>query len=264
MWIYNIPVWLLAVLIVTVFLVVALTGLFLARRLLHPTIELNADVNTPVTAFASGLYVFYGLLIGLVAVAAWQDYQDVQKQVAWETATVNALHRDVSLLPEPLRADLHRILVDYLEYVVEVEWPAQRQGELVLGGTILLDSFQERLASFAPADDVQLALFVRTLEEFDSMVENRRLRVDAVDQGLPTPLWVVVLIGAALCILITYYFHVKDWCVHASMVILLTVFIALTIFVTAAMDHPLQGEFSVPADDFRLILQRITDPSLKH
>jgi hypothetical protein len=261
MWIYAIPVWLLAVLIVAVFVAFALFGLRYGRRWLHRWLGLNAEANTPVGYFSSGLYVFFGLLVGLVAVAAWQDYQDVQVQVAQETATLNALYRDISLMPDPLRDELHNILRTYIRYVIEHEWPAQQQSQWVTGGTLLLDDFQARLVTYQPPDTSHQALFARTLEQFDRMVEFRRLRAGAVDQGLPWPLWAVVLVGAVLCIWITYFFYVEDWRVHTIMVILLTTFIALTIFLTAAMDHPFQGEFSVPVENFQMLLERMQEPT---
>lgn len=263
MWIYDFSVWQLGVLIVVVFVTFALIGLYFARRWLHRRLGLNAEANTPVGYFASGLYVFYGLLMGLVVVAAWQDYQDVQAQVSQETAALNALYRNVTLLPDPLKSELQTILRTYVRYVIEAEWPAQQQSQWVTGGTVMLDDLQTKLAGYQPANASQQALFALTLEKFDEMAEDRRLRADVVNQGLPAPLWTVVLIGAVLCIWITYFFYVEDWRVHVIMVVLLTAFIGLSISLTAAMDHPFQGEFSVPIDDFRTMLQRMQDPTLQ-
>ncbi len=96
------------------------------------------------------------------------------------------------------------------------------------------------------------------------MIESRRLRADAVNEGLPGPMWGVVLVSAILCILTCYIFYLEDWRMHAILVIMLTTFVALAIFLTVAMDHPLQGEVSVPPDDFQTLLDRMLDPTLQN
>jgi hypothetical protein len=264
MWIYSIPIWLLGVLIVTAFLVFALLGLYFARRWLHRRLGINSEANTPIGYFSSGLYVFYGLLVGLLAVGAWGDYQDVRAQVWQETAALNVLYRDVGLLPDSVQTELQSLLRTYVQNVIDTEWPAQQQGQWVTSGTKVLNDFQSKLATYRPDDFAQQTIWGRTLEEFDTMVEARRLRADAVNEGLPAPMWAVVLISAVLCVWTCYFFYVEDWRMHVILVVMLTTFVALAIFLTAAMDHPLQGDVSVPVDDFQTLLQRMLDPTLQN
>ncbi len=61
----------------------------------------------------------------------------------------------------------------------------------------------------------------------------------------------MVLIGALFNGILTYLFWVENLWLHAILVAILAVFIALLIFLTAAMDNPFRGEFSVSSDAFR-------------
>ena len=83
------------------------------------------------------------------------------------------------------------------------------------------------------------------------MLEQRRLRLQAVSTGLPAALWAVVLVGAVINGLLTYLFWVENLWLHAALVALLAIFIALLVFLTAAMDNPFRGEFSVSSDAFQ-------------
>jgi len=47
--------------------------------------------------------VFYGLLAGLVAVATYQNYSDVERTVSREGASLAAMYRDISSYPQPIR-----------------------------------------------------------------------------------------------------------------------------------------------------------------
>ncbi len=63
--------------------------------------------------------------------------------------------------------------------------------------------------------------------------------------------------------LLTYLFWVENLQLHALVVAILAIFIALLIFLTASMDHPFRGEFSVSADVFRTILEKVMGPGAR-
>ncbi len=84
-------------------------------------------------------------------------------------------------------------------------------------------------------------LQAEVLRSLDTVQEERRLRLQAVPTGLPAALWSVVLIGAVLNIGLTYLFWVENLTVHAILVAILAIFIALLVFLTAAMDNPFRG-----------------------
>ncbi len=55
----------------------------------------------------------------------------------------------------------------------------------------------------------------------------------------------------------TYLFWVENLTLHALLVAILATFIALLIFLTAAMDNPFRGEFSVSPEVFQTILEKV-------
>src|SRR5262249_37635432 len=91
--------------------------------------------------------------------------------------------------------------------------------------------------------------------------KQRRLRLQAVGTGLPASLWSVVLIGAFLNIALTYLFWVENRPLHALLVGILATFVGLLIFLTAAMDNPFRGEFSVSPDVFQEIFDNVMKPA---
>ena len=84
--------------------------------------------NNLVGFFLATLGVFYGLLMGLVAVSAWEMHENAETMVAREAAAVAALYRDVSVYPEPERTQLQALLKEYVRFVIEEAWPVQRHG----------------------------------------------------------------------------------------------------------------------------------------
>jgi hypothetical protein len=259
-WIYDVPNWTLGVLIVGLFLASSLAGLFatrpLVRRLLGPT----ANYNDVVSYFFTGIGVFYGLALGLIAVATWENYTDIEGVVGTEAAAVASFYRDLDGYPQPLRGRLEEMMRNYIQTVIEKEWPAHRQGLALDVGDAMLDGLEDEVMRFEPAKEREKILHAEVLRSLDMVQEQRRLRLQAVPTGLPAALWSVVIIGALLDIFLTYLFWLDNLRVHAILVGILAIFIGLLIFLTAAMDNPFRGDFSVSADAFQAVLSNIMKP----
>ena len=67
-WIYDIPNWLLGILIVAIFVATSVTGLVLSRPLARRLLNGSSLDNDVVSWVFAGIGVFYGLAIGLIAV----------------------------------------------------------------------------------------------------------------------------------------------------------------------------------------------------
>jgi Protein of unknown function (DUF4239) len=259
-WIYDLPNWLLGLLTVLVFAGLAAAGLVASRPLVRRALGPPPGQNDVVSYYLGAFGVFYGLTIGLIAVASWQNLADLDGLVNREASALRVLDRAVLLYPAPARGELHRLLVVYVDYVIEQEWPAQARGETPEGGNGLLADFARALAGFEPATAGQQALHAETLRALSRYVELRRERLFSVGTGLPEAVWWVLLIGAALNILLTYLFAVERLAVHLALTLALAVFVALLVFLIAAMDHPFLGDFSVGPDAFVALRQQMAAP----
>ena len=260
-WIYDLPNWLLGLLTVLLFAGLAAAGLVATRPAVRRVFGPPPGHNDVVSYYLGAFGVFYGLTIGLIAVATWQNYADLDGLVNREAAALRVLDRGVAAYPEPARGELQRRLLAYATVVIEQEWPAQSRGEAPEGGTRLLTEFGRPLAAFEPATAGQQALHAEALRAFSRYVELRRERVFSVGTGLPAVVWWVLVLGAALNIGLTYLFSVERLGAHLLLTLALTVFVALLIFLIAAMDHPFRGEFSVGPDAFRALRQQMLTQS---
>ncbi len=256
-WIYDLPNWLLCIIIVATVVGLALAGLFISRPLVGRIVGRTSKHNDLVSYFLGAMGVFYGLALGLIAVATWENYTEVDAVVTSEAAAVSSLYRDLDGYPQPLRGSLENLLRDYTHMVIEKEWPAHKQGIALEDGDLILDRLENEVMSFEPTREREKIVHAEVLRSLDTVLDQRRLRLQAVSTGLPSALWAVVLIGALLNGLLTYLFWVENLTLHAAVVGVLACFIALLIFLTAAMDNPFRGEFSVNSDVFQTILEKV-------
>jgi hypothetical protein len=92
-------------------------------------------------------------------------------------------------------------------------------------------------------------LHSETLRTFNEFVERRRLRIQAAGTSIPTVIWYVVLIGAGLNVFVLWLFDLKRT-THFVLGGVLTIFIALVIYMVAALDRPFRGAHGLQPDDF--------------
>jgi hypothetical protein len=256
-WIYDLSNWTLCLGIVAVFVGLSLAGLFVSRPLVRRLLGASSNHNDVVSYFFAGIGVFYGLALGLIAVATWEDYTQIDGVIGTEAAAVASLYRDLDGYPQPLRGRLESIMSDYVRLVIDKEWPAHKEGIALEDGDVLLDRLENEIMGFEPVREREKIVQGEVLRSLDTMQEQRRLRLQAVPTGLPASLWSVVLVGAALNIGLTYLFRVENLRLHATLVAIMATFIALLVFLTAAMDNPFRGEFSVSSDAFQAVLDHV-------
>jgi Protein of unknown function (DUF4239) len=260
-WIYDLPNWSLCALIVLIFVGLALAGLFISRPFVRWLVGSSSKHNDIVSFFFAGLGVFYGLAMGLIAVATWENYTETDGVVSTEAAAAASLYRDLDGYPQPLRGKVEAMMREYTRVVIEKEWPAHKKGVALEDGDVLLERLENEVMNFEPVKEREKIVHAEVLHSLDTMLEQRRLRLQAVSTGLSAAVWSVVLIGALLNGLLTYLFWVENLRLHAILVAILAIFIALLIFLTAAMDNPFRGEFSVGSDAFSTILEKVMTPS---
>ena len=236
-------------------------GLLLTRRWVIPRLRVSADESDFCGSMVQSIMVFYGLAVALIAVSVWETYSEVSKLVSSEATTLAALYRDVSAYPDPIRQDLQKDLRDYADYVIHVAWPKQQQGEVPKGGVEIVNRFQKVLMSFEPATEGQKILHGETLRAYNLMVVARRLRLDAVNTGLPGVMWGVVVIGGFIGLSSAFFFKVEDARFHSILVTLLAIFMGLVIFMVLALDRPFRGELGLPADPYQLVYDQLMKPA---
>jgi len=262
-WLYEITQ-LQAALIMLVFIeTVSLFGLFLARRFVIPRLRYSEGVNDAISGTVQAIGVFYGITVGLIAVGVWNTHTSAAELVSREATAIATLYRDISGYPQPLRDELRSKLREYTVFVIEQAWPAQQQGrgQILDGGRKIMDDFQSMLYRFEPATAGQAALHGETLKAYNHLLEYRRLRIDAVGSGLSAVMWAVIWVGAVISIGVAYFFKIEDAKLHAVLVSLMGGFLAIVLFMIIINDKPFYGSVSISSDPYKLILERLIDPS---
>lgn len=255
-WVYDLPNWLFGVLTIAVTAAVGLGGLYAIRRWVQRVHGDRHSHNEVVGYYLGAVCVFYGITLGLLAVATWQTYSDVETRVGEEAAAVGALFRDVSTFPDPKRTELQSDLRQYTRQVIDVAWSQQRRGIVPREEGVTLSALQTHLIQFEPSTESQKAIYAEAYRGFKQIAELRGRRLQSVREGLARPLWIVVLAGAFLTIAVTWFFDMRSQSMHFWMTVLLSALLGLLIYLLGALDNPFRGEISVSPEPFEIMYSR--------
>ena len=259
-WVYELPNWLFGTLTVIVSVAVGLAGLYLTRHWAQRLHIVDHSHNDIVGFYLAAVAVFYGITLALLAVGTWTTYSDVQTKIDHEATVLAGLYRDISVYPEPTRSILQDDLRKYTRQVIDVGWPLQRRGIVPQNAAVVRD-FQNRFMSFEPVTESQKILAAEVYRAYNELAQSERARLNSVTEEMPGPLWTLVIVGALVCIAVTWCFHTGSFSMHFWMTTLFSALLGLMIYLIAALDNPYRGTISVSPEPLERVYQQVMVPA---
>ena len=255
-WIYDYPTWEMALLFTLGTAAFAVLGVLLFRRVFGAWLHRDDKVNEMVGFAMSSFSMLYGLLLGLLAVDAYQGFSDTSGLTDRESTVLATLYGATGALPDPLGNELQRDLRRYTRNIIDVSWPEQRRGVVPTAAGDLLETYLGKLHGFEPETMREQNVQSEALGLANELVQIRRTRLLSVDGGIPEILWGVVLAGAAINILLVWMLDMQR---HSHIILSAMVggFLGLVIFLVAAMDYPFRGTVSVGPDSFEFVYETV-------
>ena len=254
----HLPPWLFGTIVVSVFVIAGVSGLALFNRIIRNRINLTEAMNNEIIFFASAISVFYSLTVGLIAVGVWRTYTEDSSIVSEEATVIGCFYRDITGYAEPTRSQLQHEVRAYVDFLINVGWPKQREGVATDEATRMLTKLEQNLVAYEPKTPGQQILHAQAMTQYNAIAGLRRKRLHAIGGGLPSVMWTVVLLGAAIVMGVTYLLRVER---HVQFVLTgcLAMFIGLVVFVIASLDRPLSGPLAIDSKPYQIVRDRLID-----
>ena len=258
-WIYDYPGWVIGLLFCGTLVAFTWVGIFLTRATVHSWLHRDRRANEMVGLALSSYFVLFGLLLGLVAVATYQNFANVSDIVSNEASSLAALYREISSLPQPSRGQLQQRLREYTRYTIEEGWAQQRKGVVPKGEIVRSGLLIRSLLDFEPSTKREELIYEDALHLSVHRAELSRARLSNVTTGLPAVLWWVVAVGAAINIVLIW---MQDMEVHVHMILgaALASILGLVIFLIAELDNPFRGQVSIGPDAIARVYEDVMKP----
>jgi hypothetical protein len=249
----TLPVFVGGFVLVSCLIVLALRPL--VRRLVTDRREWDRTLGHVIGTFG----MFFGILLALVAVSVYENYAATRDATVEEAGHIGAFYRATTALPDDVGEPIRELVDDYLVAVIEEDFPMQRDGVLPDASLDEVDAIEDVLHGFEAETLSEQAEYKQALESFDVFIDSRRERIDATALALPTLIWVVIWVGAAVNAVLVGFISVEGKRLHLLMAGLLALFIGLVIFVTADMDFPYAGTVAVDAGAYERVYVQIVE-----
>ena len=210
--------------------------------------------------------VIFAVLLALLVIAVWEQYQRARETVETEANAVAEIAWLAHRLPEPEHHELQEDARSYAQEVVDEEWPRMEQGlggvQSLPEGWDLVDDMRATLQEVEPRTEAEQELYAAGLDQIERLNDARRMRIVASKEGLPSVLWAVLVFGGVVTVGFTYLFGMRNSWAHRLMVMSLTAVIALVLFTIWAMEDPFSGGARLEPEAFELILERFETSKL--
>jgi hypothetical protein len=253
----SIPVGLL---LLCVAMALAVGGLILVQRLVP--IALRRQHNDVAGFIYAVLGVTYAVLLGLMVVAVWEQWEAAAHTADDEASSLAEIFWMADRLPESDGRHIQVLARSYARVVVDEEWPLMEHEKSSRRAWDLLDDIRASLQDLDPSTPEQQVLYEQGLERMRDLADARRDRLLEAENGLPVILWVVLITGGIIVVGFTYLFGLQSTVIHLLMVGSLALVIALVLFTVAALNYPFKGDITIGPEAMEHVLGRFHSSKL--
>jgi Protein of unknown function (DUF4239) len=258
-WLYDISTLSLFALVVGVLVAISLAGALVMRKRFDTWLGLSEETNDIVGHFLAFTGAFYGIMLGLVAVGAWDTFNGASAATEREASALVALYRDVTMLPGPHDGRSQVLLRAYAWRVINREWPDQRVGQNPTSAERAIDALGAEIATIKISNPTQQINVAEAIKQYNNVLEARRARIQSTQGGLPSSLWYVIIAGGLINIVMTWLLVIKNEHLDLLVNLLMSGLLGSVLAFVIAMDNPYRGELSVSADPIVMVYEKVMD-----
>jgi hypothetical protein len=249
-------------LLLCVAMALAVGGLILVQ-LLVPT-EVRRQQNDVAGFIYAVLGVTYAVLLGLMVVAVWEEWNAASVTADDEASSLAEVFWLADRMPETEGRHIQELARSYARVVVNEEWSLMAREKSSSRAWDLLDDIRTSLQNFDPSTPEEQVVYEQSLERMRDLADARRDRLLEAEQGLPGILWVVLITGGVIVVGFTYLFGLDSTLIHLLMVASLALIIALVLFTVAALNFPFKGDITIGPDAMEHVLGRFETSKLSN
>jgi hypothetical protein len=254
------PTWVLAIFIVGGAVLLSAGGLLLVRRS-FPDLYKHG-LNDVIGVVIGVLAAVFGLLLGFVTVALYQDFTDAGSTVRSEATELSQLYNDSLAFTPRAGAAVKGEIKSYIAAVRFSEWDRMRDGKADSNvGDKHIGDLYRVLREYEPKTQSQTAFYTDAVSRLNDIVDARRARLTDASEEMPGAFRIMLLLGAVLLIGSLYLLGTTNRRLHMVMIVSVAVLTSFNLLIVAALDHPFSGDISVSNEPFnqeRLKLLHVT------
>lgn len=195
---------------------------------------------------------FYAVLLGLVVFDAMGKFESAEKAVQTEAKALLFIYGLSEQFPTE-HATIKSLVREYAKQVADDEWPKMEKGDISDKAQQTLLALSRLIRSLDPKAPNQQSIHGALITESIALWENRLDRTKVSNFGVPAAEWVVLITGAVITIVFTFFFTMESRGVHLFMRGMVTLLIAMSLYLVLLFGSPFSGDLKVSPRAFRFV-----------
>jgi len=254
----NVPMAILALLLIGVPSLVAMAAIWWVRR--RVPADVLAQNNDLGTTYFGVIGTIYAIFLGFTVVLVWEDLDQAESIVNQESSTIVSLYYTAQALPAPAGDRAQQQLRAYTVAVRDVEWETMAHGEGSSEAQEALGTVWETLTRAEPATAGQVAMHTEAVARLSEVSRQRQLRLQASEASVSGIFWAVLLVGAVVTVGFACFFSMPSVRTQMAMTGLMTGMIMSGLFLVLVLDRPFTGSIRTEPEAFEHALALMDGP----
>jgi Protein of unknown function (DUF4239) len=138
----------------------------------------------------------FAVILAFVILVGFQRFDDAQTSAQREADAVRAMFKEADFFDTAAREQIQANLLCYGRAVVALDWPAMSRESSSTRVDELEGYLDSDLRSVQITDPVQTSALGEMFKDENARDESRADRIAGADEGVPQPVWIVLIAGA--------------------------------------------------------------------
>jgi hypothetical protein len=192
------------------------------------------------------LGIIFGLLVGFLAVQAWNDADEARVAVDREASALRSAVLLSERFPGTTEDRIRELVREHVRQAVADEWPAmaERRATLTAVPSALAAALRTALA-LQPEDEGQRIAQRELVVSLEGALDARRQRIILSESSVNWVKWCGVMALAVLTLLAVAFVHSENLTTTALAMAIFASAVAISITIIAAQERPFSGQFGV-------------------
>jgi hypothetical protein len=219
-------------------------GMTLVRRFVKPdALKIDHDVTSALIAILGTLYA---IVLGLVVVDALSHREQAELMESTEANALATVMHLCRTMPVAKRRPIMQAELDYCEAAVAREWDLLDKG--TPPDSVTVKAFSElwqKAAGYEPTTNRETNLHNFLLSAMTDFSNARRYRIVTCRHGLPSLLWLILIVGGICTIIFTYFFSAARGRTQAVMTSIVALMLCLNVLLVYFYSTPYKGDLRI-------------------
>lgn len=247
--------WQLAALITASFAMLSVLSIVLIRRFIsNRWLKTHNDVVGPLFSVIGAVYA---VVLAFVVVITWQNHDVTRQNINKEVSAVIAIFMDAEGLKQPVRQEVRKLALEYIDSVINKEWKTLVTGNTSPAPATTLYDMMKLCGSYEPERRTEEIFLEKVVDKLTELYGLRRQRQLDSKNGIDPVLWLVLILGGMLTVVVGCLFGTESMNLQIVLTVALAMLIAIVLFTILELDFPFTGKIGIPSTAFQEVLVRL-------